>query len=208
MRYDLFSLSKLNWENFALGSPLLIGLVFSLSAVVYFVLDEVFIFDDLLEVALPLLVGGVVVFYGVWMFRSAFSANRTKWISGFLFGGILFGTLTELWFLFIISLEHKPVSEPGMILLNESSVAFLVALPLGHYYTGLQIDAKQLKQETERLDNLASIITHDLRNPLNIAKGYAEMGYETGDEQYYEKVLNPLDRMQTILQGRPQLDSL
>ncbi|MDY7080970.1 MAG: histidine kinase N-terminal 7TM domain-containing protein, partial [Halobacteria archaeon] len=33
----------------------------------------------------------------------------------------------------------------------------------------------ELERQNERLDNFASLVSHDLRNPLNVAQGYAEM---------------------------------
>lgn len=39
----------------------------------------------------------------------------------------------------------------------------------------LRTQTKQLEHQNERLDRFASIVSHDLRNPLNVAAGYAEV---------------------------------
>ncbi|MDS0478466.1 histidine kinase N-terminal 7TM domain-containing protein [Natrinema sp. 1APR25-10V2] len=41
--------------------------------------------------------------------------------------------------------------------------------------SNLQRQARKLEHQNERLDEFASIVSHDLRNPLNVADGYLEM---------------------------------
>lgn len=58
---------------------------------------------------------------------------------------------------------------------------------------------EQLKQTNERLDQFASVISHDLRNPINVAKGHMDLARETGDEKHFEKVEQSLGRMESII---------
>lgn len=62
--------------------------------------------------------------------------------------------------------------------------------------------ADELRQQTERLDQFASMISHDLRNPLSIALGRLDLYRETGDESHLdsvEKALNRIDELTTSL---------
>jgi len=58
----------------------------------------------------------------------------------------------------------------------------------------------QLEQANERLDNFASVVAHDLRNPLAIAMGYTEIAEETGKEAHFEKVESAHDRMDRLIE--------
>ncbi|MFB6081301.1 MAG: sensor histidine kinase [Halanaeroarchaeum sp.] len=58
---------------------------------------------------------------------------------------------------------------------------------------------RQLERENERLDRFASIVSHDLRNPLTVAQGRLELARETGDEAHLAAVASAHERMETIV---------
>lgn len=58
---------------------------------------------------------------------------------------------------------------------------------------------RALKAQNERLDEFASIVSHDLRNPLNVARGYLELYEETGDSEHFEEVDDALKRMGELI---------
>ncbi|MFC6952437.1 histidine kinase N-terminal 7TM domain-containing protein [Halorubellus litoreus] len=57
-----------------------------------------------------------------------------------------------------------------------------------------------LERRNEQLDEFANVVSHDLRNPLGVAKGYAELAAETGDEDAIEEVRRALDRMDDLVE--------
>jgi PAS domain S-box-containing protein len=57
---------------------------------------------------------------------------------------------------------------------------------------------RALEERVERLDEFASIVSHDLRNPLAIAQGKLQMARETGDESAFEAVQRALDRIEDL----------
>jgi signal transduction histidine kinase len=68
--------------------------------------------------------------------------------------------------------------------------------------TALEQSRWQLQKQNERLDQVASTISHDLRNPINVADGYTEilqgMIDEDGlDADEGEQALTHLDQIQT-----------
>jgi PAS domain S-box-containing protein len=74
-------------------------------------------------------------------------------------------------------------------------------------FIGFQLDIterkereRRLKRENERLDQFATIISHDIRNPLQVARGQMEYAHETGDEEAFQKSYNALDRIEDIIQ--------
>jgi len=57
-----------------------------------------------------------------------------------------------------------------------------------------------LEQQNEQLDRFASVVSHDLRNPINVARGYVNVARETGDVEPLEEVDVSFDRMEAIIE--------
>ncbi|WP_327052843.1 sensor histidine kinase [Halomicrococcus gelatinilyticus] len=57
----------------------------------------------------------------------------------------------------------------------------------------------ELKRKNERLDRFASVTSHDLRNPLNVATGYLGIAREDRDSEALDKVADSLERMEAII---------
>lgn len=51
-----------------------------------------------------------------------------------------------------------------------------------------------LRRQNERLDEFASVVAHDLRNPLSIAEGFLDLAAESDDPAHFEKVRSAHDR--------------
>ncbi|WP_411963039.1 histidine kinase N-terminal 7TM domain-containing protein [Haloferax sp. YSMS24] len=64
---------------------------------------------------------------------------------------------------------------------------------------------QRLARTNERLERFASVVSHDLRNPLNVAVGNLQLARETGDEEHIQTVHRALTRMDTIVQDALQL---
>jgi signal transduction histidine kinase len=60
-------------------------------------------------------------------------------------------------------------------------------------------DVTERKRREDRLAEFASVVSHDLRNPLNVAAGHLELGRETGDDEHFREVDEALDRMERII---------
>jgi PAS domain S-box-containing protein len=59
---------------------------------------------------------------------------------------------------------------------------------------------RDLEQQIEKLDQFASIVSHDLRNPLNVAQGYVEHAQATGDDSHLPEAVDAMERMEAIIQ--------
>ncbi|OYR45972.1 HAMP domain-containing sensor histidine kinase [Halorubrum sp. Hd13] len=49
------------------------------------------------------------------------------------------------------------------------------------------------------VDQVSSVISHDLRNPLDVAKAHLRAAQETGDPEHFESVADAHDRMERII---------
>jgi PAS domain S-box-containing protein len=59
---------------------------------------------------------------------------------------------------------------------------------------------RALERQNERLEQFASVLSHDLRNPLSVAKGYLEFLPEEGNEDALTKIETAHDRMERIIE--------
>jgi signal transduction histidine kinase len=53
--------------------------------------------------------------------------------------------------------------------------------------------------ETAGVGQVASVISHDLRNPLDVAKAHLRAARETGDAEHFDAVADAHDRMEQII---------
>jgi PAS domain S-box-containing protein len=66
--------------------------------------------------------------------------------------------------------------------------------------TGRKERERKLEQQNERLEQFASVVSHDLRNPLNVLSGRLELAAKTGDEDHFEVAQDTLDRMEAMIE--------
>ncbi|MFC7229571.1 GAF domain-containing protein [Salinirubellus salinus] len=57
----------------------------------------------------------------------------------------------------------------------------------------------ELERQNERLDEFASVVSHDLRNPLSVLKGSLEIAAETGGQAHVDRALDAVGRMEGLI---------
>jgi PAS domain S-box-containing protein len=60
---------------------------------------------------------------------------------------------------------------------------------------------RKLQRQNERLDQFASVVSHDLRNPLSVARGRLDLARMTGEAEHFEAVDRAHDRMEELIDG-------
>ncbi|WP_159900041.1 PAS domain S-box protein [Salinirussus salinus] len=58
---------------------------------------------------------------------------------------------------------------------------------------------QELTRQNERLEEFAGVVSHDLRNPLNVAQGRVELAREETGNDHLEDAAEALDRSQTLI---------
>ncbi|AXG10202.1 PAS domain S-box protein [Haloplanus rubicundus] len=108
------------------------------------------------------------------------------------------------------SLLSAPIGDHGVVqLLSTDSGAFdeddreMIALFTSHVETAVdraETEA-ELRDERDRLEEFASVVAHDLRNPLTIASGRLELLADAEDapSEHVEPLRTALDRMESII---------
>ncbi|MFC6614377.1 nitrogen regulation protein NR(II) [Halopenitus salinus] len=89
---------------------------------------------------------------------------------------------------------------PTMISLREHEIGG------ERYFTGIIRDVSErrrreseLRRQKEQLDEFAGIVSHDIKNPLGVAKGYTELAREEHDTPELERVAESLDRIEELV---------
>ena len=57
----------------------------------------------------------------------------------------------------------------------------------------------ELQTQNERLDEFASVVSHDLRNPLAVAQGHLDLLRETHEDEHVDAIGTALDRMEDLV---------
>ncbi|WP_197409680.1 GAF domain-containing sensor histidine kinase [Haloferax profundi] len=57
----------------------------------------------------------------------------------------------------------------------------------------------ELERQNERLEEFTNIVSHDLRNPLSVARGNLELARETGADERFDTAEDALDQMETLV---------
>jgi signal transduction histidine kinase len=88
---------------------------------------------------------------------------------------------------------------------SEATTALLVGLSSR---AGSAIAARRLREErairrnqTERLERVATLVNHDLKTPLDVVGGQLDMAQGSGDDRHFELVRTALDQIDDIVEG-------
>lgn len=66
--------------------------------------------------------------------------------------------------------------------------------------TEIKEHEKELEQRNQRLNEFAGVVSHDLRSPLNVAKGRLQLVEEECDCEHLDPIATALDRMERIIE--------
>jgi len=58
---------------------------------------------------------------------------------------------------------------------------------------------RTLRRQNERLEEFASVVAHDIRDPLAGIRANAEVARETGDEESFSAILSSVDRLEALV---------
>ncbi len=68
-----------------------------------------------------------------------------------------------------------------------------------HDVTTRREHERELERQNERLAEFASVVSHDLRNPLNVAQGMLSLATDECESDHLESVTDALDRIEAIV---------
>ena len=100
----------------------------------------------------------------------------------------------------IVSKTNKNAfSETDRYLIDLVAQSVTTALDRAEHENELQASQQQLRQERDRLDEFASIISHDLQNPLTVATLRADLATQECNSEHLTDVVDALSRMEAMI---------
>jgi len=88
--------------------------------------------------------------------------------------------------------SREPRDEPFAT--EHTMFADLIARVLEH-----ELNRQRTQRKLDRLDTFASAVSHDLRNPLDVAQTRLELERDSRDSEHLDHAANALDRMETVI---------
>jgi PAS domain S-box-containing protein len=58
---------------------------------------------------------------------------------------------------------------------------------------------ERLQAQNDRLEEFASMVSHDLRSPLNVARGFLDLARDSGDDDQFDRVEAAHDRIERLI---------
>ena len=114
--------------------------------------------------------------------------------------GLLSGIAITILFTVNQAAEGGAVTDPWQTVAMFGTFGLGAGLLLGHHDCQRRKHLNQEKQQTKRLENVVSIISHDLRNPLNVAAGHLDLAREDCNIVYLDAIERSHTRMETLLE--------
>jgi len=155
---------------------------------------------DLLVSALPLATCAAVVAADRWLIADGVDVRDrltvvTYALGGFLTAWIITGVQVPL-----IVADAGSVGDRLYLMLVAGTVGVAAGTVAGAAEVRQRQAVRAAERERERMEQFASVVSHDLRNPLEVARGYLTSAFETGDPDHLLRVQNALDRMDELIE--------
>ncbi|NHN58677.1 MULTISPECIES: HAMP domain-containing sensor histidine kinase [Halorussus] len=181
------------WSVVGLGGGLLAA------SVSYVAVDGRLTASEVVRFGVPIGLALFVVALGVWLRTAEVPADLVGVVCCWsLAGGAAMGLLAG-WTSLLQTVEGRRMLQPASIVLTKVAVGALAGGLLGLYYSRLQQRTDELAEQRNRLDEFASIVSHDLRNPMNVAQGHLELARKSGEERHFQAVEDAHDRMERLV---------
>jgi signal transduction histidine kinase len=151
---------------------------------------------DALEAGLSTTLSLGVIAFGAWAGRRYEDSKRLVRVTAWGVGGglAMFGVI--LWLFFLLWRRGEMVSEPLFIAVGAVTIGVVGGTATGYFHDAALHHAEELvTMRDRRIDRFSSVVSHDLRNPLNVAVGSLELARESGDGEHFERAERALERM-------------
>jgi|AntRauTorcE11898_2_1112593.scaffolds.fasta_scaffold01127_3 PAS domain S-box-containing protein len=111
-----------------------------------------------------------------------------------------------------VAVELRNYRADGSEFWNQVSIAPICSNGSVINYVGIQQDIterkrieQELKRRNERLEQFSSIVSHDLRNPLNVASGRMELLEQEVDSEHFDPIRRAHTRMESLIEDLLEL---
>lgn len=161
----------------------------------------------------PMVISLSLIGGGIWLLRLDLPAWAYGRVLGWTLTGLIVVTVTG-WFISVYQTAHgTALKDTVFMYANWVATGSLGGFVLG-VYDARRVSVQQelraerdrladkeraLARENKRLESFASILSHDLRNPLNVARGNVALLDEESEAVELETIDGALERMEEII---------
>ncbi|MFC7075210.1 sensor histidine kinase [Haloarcula halophila] len=148
-----------------------------------------------IQSSLPVVLGLGLVVYGWWLDGGALDGHGWTVVRWTALGVVVF---------FGIGAFFGQISrrfDTSFLLAVVASLGFGATLGavVGVYSARLQRTNDQLVRQRERMEQFTNMVSHDLRNPLNVASGQLELARRDHESEHLDAVAESHDRMESLI---------
>ena len=154
----------------------------------------------LLESTFPLVAATGVVFADRWLVAQDVGIRDRLTVFSYGLGGFLAAALVTALHLHVLRLHGTGVATPLYLTLMSGTVGVAAGTVAGIYDIKQRQAAREARRQSERLEAFASVVSHDLRNPLAVAQGRLRETFRTGDPKHLQAVDDSLERMDELIE--------
>ncbi|UTF53186.1 sensor histidine kinase [Natronosalvus rutilus] len=153
----------------------------------------------LLESAFPLLAATAVVLANRRLVASGVGVRDRLTVFAYGLGGFLAAALVTALHLHVLRLDGAGVTTPLYLTLMSGTVGVAAGTVAGLYEIRQRSAVREARRQHARLEEFASVVSHDLRNPLSVAQGRLQETCRTGDPSHLEAVDHSLEQMDELI---------
>jgi len=135
------------------------------------------------------LLGGVVTMFGFSFLRDLHPGVTVEWSLGTQALALTIGSIGGL----LIGIQETKATMQTEQLVTKTK-------KLGEYTEQLEEREEILRQQNEQLEQFAGVVSHDLRNPLNVAQARVEFLREEYDSEHIDPIDRSLIRMEELIE--------
>ena len=148
-----------------------------------------------IQSVLPVAIGGVLTALG-WLLDDELPPATYRRLYRWMGFGLFVFFVVGFWF---GQLSRAFGTSFALAIVSSLGTGLALGGIIGIYAVRLRRANAQLRAQNERLDEFASIVGHDLRNPLNTLSISLELAERTGDEEHFERATRSVDRMEGLI---------
>jgi signal transduction histidine kinase len=197
---------RISERGLSAGGIIAVG-VATMLAHVYHAVREPEVHTLALGVAVPLGLSLILVLAGAWLFRSDLETAHVRRVAGWTGVGLLIGVGFGYPVIPYQSAHGITLIDVPFLLINWMTTGALGGFSIGYhdakqrqYRAELETERGELARQNERLERFASVLSHDLRNPLNIVSGRLELLDEDCDSEHVGAARTAVERMDALIE--------
>lgn len=152
-------------------------------------------------VLIPLLISLLLIVGGYWVAVRSWTEVSSWRLVAWVVGGLIMGVSLSVLLSLYQATEGVTLSDQYYVYGMFATYGSAIGLLVGRYDVENLQQYTRERRKSERLDTFATVVSHDLRNPLNVATGHLGLVRGECNNEHIEAVNNAHDRMEELIEN-------